>query len=318
MNKFPPAAISVDIDTLASIYKGYGCRRPGGYTYAELRMGLEGLARFLEPYQIRSTLFMVGNDFKDPANRRIIMSMAASGHEIANHTMTHAQGFRLLSPDEKEAEIAGMEEICTKVIGRRPRGFRSPGWNIGDDALPILKRRGYLYDSSVHPTYLMPLLKFLHWRSMSSRNRIERTTMGHWKYMIAPIKPYRTSMRGFASKGSDGIMEFPLTVMPFIRLPFLATFLLATGLKLFKGTYELLKSMAYPIQFQFHLSDFVDYGHPDLVDQVPDGNGVYVPQALRTSLTEKTKIFQKAMAIISEGYTFNTLEAWAQNNRTAG
>lgn len=318
MSKALPAAISVDVDTLASIYKGFGCHRPGGYTYAELRMGLESLARFLEPYQIRSTLFMVGNDFKDPANLSMILSMAASGHEIANHTMTHAQGFRLLSPEEKEAEIAGMEEICEHAIGRRPIGFRSPGWNMGDDALSILKRRGYLYDSSVHPTSLMPLLKFLHWRSMSSRNRIERTTMGHLKYMLAPIIPYRTSMRGFASKGSDGIMEFPMTCMPFIRLPFYATFLLATGLKLFKGTYELLKSMAYPIQFQFHLSDFVDYGHPDLVDQVPDGSGVYVPQALGTSLTDKTRIFQKALDIISEDYTFSTLEAWARSGGAAG
>jgi hypothetical protein len=318
LNKILAAAISVDIDTLASLYKGYGCRRPGGYTYAELRMGFERLARFLEPYQIHSTLFMVGNDFKEPMNRSYIMSMDAAGHEIANHTMTHAQGFRLLSLEEKEAEIAGMEEICEKTIGRRPRGFRSPGWNMGDDALPILKRRGYLYDSSVHPTSIMPLLKFLHWHSMSNRNPIERTTMGHLRYMIAPIKPYHTGMRGFASKGSDGIMEFPLTVMPFIRLPFFATFLLATGLTLFRITYELLKAMAYPIQFQFHLSDFVDYGHPDLADQAPDGHGVYVPQALGTSLTAKMIVFQKALDIIAESYSFSPLEAWARNSGTPG
>jgi peptidoglycan-N-acetylglucosamine deacetylase len=312
LNKHLPAAISVDVDTLASLYKGYGCRRPGGYTYADLRMGLERLARFLEPYQIRSTLFMVGNDFNEPANRSHIISMDAAGHEIANHTMTHAQGFRLLSLEEKEAEIAGMEEICEKTLGHRPIGFRSPGWNIGDDALPILKRRGYLYDSSVHPTYLMPLLKFLHWHSMSSCNRIDRTTMGHLKYMIAPIKPYHTSMRGFSCKGSDGIMEFPLTVTPFIRLPFFATFLLATGFKFFRGTYELLKALAHPIQFQFHLSDFVDYAHPALNDQVPTGRGVYVPQAFAKSLTTKLSVFQKAIDLIAKDYSFRTLEAWTR------
>ena len=313
MSKALPAAISVDVDTLASIYKGFGCHRPGGYTYAELRMGLENLARFLEPYQIRATLFMVGNDFMEPANHGAILSMAAAGHEIANHTMTHAQGFRLLPAEEKEAEIAGMEAACERVTGLRPSGFRSPGWNMGDDALPILKRRGYLYDSSVHPTSLMPLLKFLHWRSQSGRSAIERTTMGHLKYMFAPITPYRTSMRGFSSKGADGILEFPLTVMPFIRLPFFATFLLATGLTIFRGTYELLKSMACPIQFQFHLSDFVDYGHPDLAGQVPEAQGVYVPQALGTSLAAKMSVFQKALDILAGGHEFITLEAWAQN-----
>jgi hypothetical protein len=261
---------------------------------------------------------MVGNDFKYPANHDAIREVAARGHEIANHTMTHFQGFRFLSPTEKESEIAGMEEICAHVIGQRPCGFRAPGWNIGDDALTILMRRGYLYDSSVHPTSFMPLLKFLHWRTMSSRSRAERTTMGHLKYMFAPIKPYRTDMTSFSQKGSDGIMEFPLTVMPFVRLPFFATFLLATGLNLFKVTFNLMKSMGCPLQFQFHLSDFVDYGHPELVDQVPDGKGVYVPQALGTSMKEKMSIFQKAMDVIAEGYSFITLEEWAQNHEAAG
>ena len=125
-------------------------------------------------------------------------------------------------------------------------------------------------------------------------------------------------MRGFASKGSDGIMEFPLTVMPFIRLPFFATFLLATGFNLFLRTYELLKALAHPIQFQFHLSDFVDYGHPDLAEQVPTGCGVYVPQALKKSLNSKMVVFQKALDVIAKDYSFRTLEACALDGRTGG
>ena len=147
-------AISYDVDTLASIYKGYGLRRPGGHTYAEFRMGLENLCRFLEPYGIKATFFMVGNDFKQSQNVPYIKALIAEGHEISNHTLTHAQGFRLLSHEEKEAEIFGMEEICEQVTGRRPMGFRSPGWNIADDALAILRRRGYIYDSSVFPLSL--------------------------------------------------------------------------------------------------------------------------------------------------------------------
>jgi hypothetical protein len=313
MSQTLQAAISSDIDTLNSIYKGQGCRRAGGYTYAELRMGLEEFARFLEPYGVQATLFMVGNDFQHTVNHDAIRSMVRQGHEIANHTMTHAQGFRLLSSAEKEAEIAGMETICEQVTGVRPRGFRSPGWNIGDDALPILLRRGYLYDSSVHPTSLMPLLKFLHWRSMSSRSGGERTTMGHMRYMFAPTKPYRTDRQSFAVKGQDGLVEFPVTVTPLLRLPFFATFLLATGLEFFERSYRALKARGYPIQFMFHLSDFVDYSHPELADQVPNGKGVYVPQALRTSLEQKLTLFRKAMDILAEDYTFGALAQWAES-----
>jgi hypothetical protein len=311
MSQMLLAAISSDIDTLESIYKGKGCRRLGGYTYAELRIGLENFSRFLEMYRCKATLFMVGNDFKHQVNHDAIRTVASQGHEIANHTMTHAQGFRLLSVAEKEAEIAGMEDICEKVTGRRPRGFRSPGWNVGDDALPILKRRGYLYDSSVHPTSLMPLLKFLHWRSMSSRSPQERTTMGHLRYMLAPTQPYVTSEYSLGGKGKDGIVEFPVTVTPRLRLPFFATFLLATGIDLFSRSLRSLHALGYSIQFMFHLSDFVDYTIPDLADQVPARDGLYVPQALTTPLQQKLDIFSEAMDLIAENYTFITLAEWA-------
>jgi hypothetical protein len=306
------AAISCDVDTLASIYKGHGLRRPGGYTYAEFRMGLENFCRFLEPFDIEATLFMVGEDFHPPQNIPYIEAVIAEGHEIANHTLTHVQGFRLLSPEAKEAEIAGMEEICQQVTGRRPVGFRSPGWNISDDALPILERRGYLYDSSVFPSFLNPLLKFMHWRSMGSRSGGDRTTLGHLRYMLAPTQPYCTARDKLDQRGEDGLVEFPVTVAPIMRLPFFATFLLATGFEVFKVSYRTLRAMGRSIQYQFHLSDFVDYSHPDLEDQVPQGDGVYVPQSLGTPLKKKWDLFAQVLETMTEDYRFVTLEQWAK------
>jgi hypothetical protein len=254
---------------------------------------------------------MVGNDFLPPTNHAIIQAMVHQGHEIANHTMTHAQGFRLLSRREKEAEVVGMEVLCERVTGQRPVGFRSPGWNIGDDALAILQGRGYLYDSSIHPTFLMPLLKFLHWHATSKCCSAERTTMGHMKYMFAPRVPYKTSKDSFSKKGENGIVEFPVTVTPIVRLPFFATFLMATRLGIFDVSFRSLKRLRCPIQFQFHLSDFVDYGHPALADQVPCGTGLYVPQSLRVPLTKKLAIFRRALDTIAADYSFNTLGQWA-------
>lgn len=309
MSAHLPAAISVDVDTLASIYKGYGCRRPGGYSYTELRMGIENLSRFLESFGAKATLFMAGNDFLPASNHEIIRFMVRDGHEIANHTLSHQQDFRLLTVAQKEAEISGMEELCEQVTGYRPVGFRAPGWNVNDDVLPILLRRGYRYDSSLFPTSLMPILKFLHLRSMSGREGRDRTTMGRWRYIAAPTTPYRTSLRCLAERGLEGLVEIPVTVTPLARLPFFATFLLATGPGLFARSLGWLRSSRRPIQFQFHLSDFVDYSHPELVDQVPGrGDGVYVPQALRTPLKEKVELFHRALSMIAEDYGFATLE----------
>jgi hypothetical protein len=307
------AAITMDVDTLESIYKGQGCMRPGGYSHAEMRVGFENFTRFIEPYKIKATLFMVGNDFRYPENLGSIKAIARNGHEIANHTMTHAQGFRLLSPQEKENEISGMEEICEKTIGRRPVGFRSPGWNIGDDAMPILQRRAYLYDSSIFPTSITPLLKILHCYTMRSRSRMERTTLGRIKYMLAPVYPYRASKGDFTKRGDDGIIEFPVTVTPVIRLPFFATFLVSTGMGVFMTSYRSIINRKQPLQFQFHLSDFVDYNHRDLVDQVPeDGKGVYVPYALRMPLEKKLNLFRQVMDTLTRDYEFVTLKEWSK------
>jgi hypothetical protein len=220
----------------------------------------------------------------------------------------------MLSAEQKEDELAGMEELSLHVIGKRPVGFRSPGWNVGDDVLPILQRRDYLYDSSVHPTSLMPLLKFMHWYSMRRRSAADRTTMGHLRYMFAPAVPYRTSRRSLGKKGADGIIEFPITVTPVLRLPFFATFLVSTGLSVFHASQRALKALNRPLQFQFHLSDFVDYSHPDLFDQVPeDGQGQYVPLALRLSLEKKLALFRKVMDALANAYEFCTLEDWANH-----
>jgi hypothetical protein len=305
------AAITSDVDTLASIYKGEGCRRAGGYTYLEFRVGLENFSEFLRPYGARATLFMVGNDFKIEKNHASIRDVAADGHEIANHTTSHAQGFRHLSPEEKKQEIMDMDELCRAVAGVKPIGFRSPGWNISDDAIPVLQEAGYHYDSSVFPTSLSPALKLMHWYTSRSRGSMERSTLGQSEYVFAPIVPYRTRSDSFLRRGNDGILEFPVTVTPLLRIPFFATFLLSSGFGVFKQSYLALKNAGRPVQFQFHLSDFVDYGHPELLDQVPeDGKGYYVPKALRMPLAERLAIFRRVMDTLAEDYCFSTLSEW--------
>lgn len=300
------AAISSDIDTLQSIYKGKGNRRSEGYTFEELTIGLENFSHFLESYNIKATLFIVGQDLTRQQGVSDIKTMLDSGHEIGNHTMTHAQGFRLLSQEEKTREIQEMDHLAKEKLGIKPIGFRSPGWNISNDVFKLLYENGYHYDSSVFPTYLMPLLKFLHWRTMSNRNRLDRTTMGHLHYMFAKTRPY-----SIMQTDRSDFIEFPISVMPVLRLPFFATFLVGTGLNLFKFTYRMLRLFNMPVQFMFHLSDFVDYNTPSLSEQVPSENsGQYVPLALRMPLSKKLDLFHRAIDTIAEDYQFITLRDW--------
>ena len=304
------AFISCDADTLASIYKGRGLAPGGSYRYAEFRLGLENFAAFLERFGVPATVFVVGRDLCHGPNRAHLIDFARRGHEIANHSMNHPQGFCHLTPEEQEQEIAGMEELCIEVIGRRPVGFRSPGWNAGREVAPLLRRRGYLYDSSVFPSFLNPLMKLAHRLSTSALPAPARTTLGPWRNMVAPTRPHRLAEP--ASAASPGVLELPVTVTPVVRLPFFATVHLATGMAPFAAGYAALKALRRPIHYQFHLSDFVDYTTAEFEDQLPRGGGVYVPQALRTPLPAKLALFDRIVTTIAADCQFATLETWAR------
>jgi hypothetical protein len=310
--------ISIDVDSLSSIYKGQGCSRPGGYSYLEYRMGIENLSNFFSENQIKTTMFMVGNDFLYKENHSSVRDIANDGHEIANHSMTHPQGFRWLSQNEKEKELSSMSDICYKVTGKRPIGFRSPGWNIDDSTLPVLEKLGYKYDSSVFPTFLTPIMKFAHWSSMSKQKTQDRTTMGQINYMFSPIKPYHVSDKSLGQRGDNKLIEFPISVSPFLRIPFFATLLLFTGIEFNKKLYRSIRTAGLPIHFQMHLSDFIDYGVPELEDQMPENKqGAYVPQSLNTPLSKKMDLFSEMIELIGRDYEFTTLEQWSEKMRGA-
>ncbi len=308
--------ISIDVDSLSSIYKGQGCSRPGGYTFVEFRSGLENLSDFFSRYAIKTTMFMVGDDFLYEKNQTAIKEISNNGHEIANHSMTHPQGFRWLSKQEKEMELAAMSDICHEVTGKRPIGFRSPGWNIDDATLPVLNKLKYAYDSSVFPTSLMPLMKFTHWSSMSKQKKQDRTTMGQINYMFSPLPPYHVSKHSLGKKGNNSLVEFPISVSPYLRIPFFATLLLFTGLGFFKKLYRLIRVAGLPVHFQMHLSDFIDYSIPELKDQMPGNKqGAYIPQSLNTPLPKKIDLFSKMIELIGQDYNFITLEQWTKRLR---
>ena len=311
-------SISIDVDSLSSIYKGQGCKRPGGYTFIEYRTGLKNLAEFFSRYKIKTTLFMVGNDFLYEKNHASIKTIANHGHEIANHSMTHPQGFRWLSIKEKEFELVSMSDICHDVLGQRPIGFRAPGWNIDDTTLPLLNKLKYTYDSSVFPTLLMPVMKFAHWSSMSKQKKADRTTMGQIMYLFSPLRPYNVSNHSFGKRGNNSLIEFPISVSPILRIPFFATLLLFSGIGVYKKLYRSIRRKGLPVHFQMHLSDFIDYSIPELKDQMPEINtGAYLPQSLNTPINRKLDLFQEMIELIAQDYNFITLNQWANKIRSA-
>lgn len=61
-----------------------------------------------------------------------------------------------------------------EATGKRPVGFRGPGYSLSPTVLDVLAERGYEYDCSTLPTYIAPLARayyFLNSPEMSDEER---------------------------------------------------------------------------------------------------------------------------------------------------
>lgn len=79
---------------------------------------------------------------------RQIESILKEGHEIAAHGVFHEK-ILMLEP-ARERELMELQiEHHIKIIGRRPRGYRSPSWDFTSQTLQLLEEFQFEWDSSL-------------------------------------------------------------------------------------------------------------------------------------------------------------------------
>lgn len=70
------------------------------------------------------------------------------GHEIAHHGYTHVPPAALSRDQELDALLKGIECI-RELTGNRPKGYRSPSWDLSPHTIELLLREGFDYESSM-------------------------------------------------------------------------------------------------------------------------------------------------------------------------
>jgi peptidoglycan/xylan/chitin deacetylase (PgdA/CDA1 family) len=146
---------------------------------------------------------VIGDKPEDLARRELLGRIAAHGHLVANHTMTHQDLCR--SPDNVAAEIDNTAEVIAQATGIRPMLFRAPygarcrtleaalnerqlisvGWNLDpqdwknptsegilaylEARLGRLKGRGILLLHDTHPASVFALGPLLDWIARENR-----------------------------------------------------------------------------------------------------------------------------------------------------
>lgn len=114
------------------------------------------LLKLLAKYGIRSTWCIPGIIIE--SHPEICRAVADAGHEIAHHGYSHLPP-AALSPEQEEADLVRASALIENLCGRRPRGYRSPAWDLSTATVELLLRHGFDYESSMmandhHPYFV--------------------------------------------------------------------------------------------------------------------------------------------------------------------
>jgi len=110
--------------------------------------GTYRILAMLDHYQVPATFFVTGVDAL--LHPQMVAAIQKSGrNEIGVHGWIHEFPPRLGSEAEEERLLDKAIDYLTKTTGKRPAGYRAPSWAFSPYTLDLIRKKGFLYDSSL-------------------------------------------------------------------------------------------------------------------------------------------------------------------------
>ena len=109
-------------------------------------VGTPRILDLLDEYGIKASFYIPG--YVAETHEDLVLNIAERGHEIAHHGYMHEPPATLSRQQEEEVLDRGIA-IIERITGDKPRGYRSPSWELSEHSLSLLADRGFLYDSSL-------------------------------------------------------------------------------------------------------------------------------------------------------------------------
>lgn len=224
----PLCAVSVDLDEIPNYFAIHGLAAPAGAgATAVYDVALGRLDAFSRAHGVPLTLFAIGADLARAESAARLRDMGDRGHELANHTRDHRYDLTRLGRSEIAEQVAGGADAIVRATGRRPTGFRAPGYTVTDVVYDVLTELGVEYGSSVFPCPAYYLAKAAAIAGIRLRGRRSHSVLDTPSVLRAPTRPYRVG-RPYWTRGS-GMLELPVQVTRGPRLPFIGTTVTLAG-----------------------------------------------------------------------------------------
>lgn len=254
------ACLSVDLDGLSHYCRLHGLDErelpPGGVLAVQTR-AVERFCELFDRRLVPATFFCVGEELEHPEAAEALREASRLGHELGNHSFVHdyALSRRPARSVFEEIERAGLaiEQLC----GKRPVGFRAPGYALSPAILEALERLGYTYDASVLPSPPYYAAKATARAAMGLFGRVSASVLDRVGVLAAPRTPYRPDVRDPYSRGASTLIELPVATVPVSRVPFIGTSIVALPKLAVASLYRALRFREF-LNVELHGVDVLD------------------------------------------------------------
>ncbi|PKG22936.1 polysaccharide deacetylase family protein [Niallia nealsonii] len=148
-NKKMAVLLTFDVDAeTAHVADPHNINRPSTLsmgTYGR-RIGLNRILQILKKHEVPATFFVPGATAE--LDSTVLERIMAENHAIGHHGYLHKRS-DLLTEEEEEKELVKGLDVLQKYTGKKPIGFRAPLWEMHTRTPALLKKYGFLYDSSL-------------------------------------------------------------------------------------------------------------------------------------------------------------------------
>ena len=190
------------------------------------------LLEFLEEEDVSATFFVEG--LLAVVKPELVLELRSREHEIACHAFFHWPLTWMRSEAEIEQEVTRALKAIKELTADDPLGFRAPRFMVSDTVLRVLERLGFVYDSSIVPSWCP----------------------GQYRNLDKPCKPY------FPIPHRE-MLELPVSVIRKLRIPLGLPWMNALGKRAFLTAMKLL-GVSQPLVFYLHVHDVASRGLENL------------------------------------------------------
>ncbi len=297
------AALSIDIDETHHYRAIHGLPPSEEAAHAAYDIAIERAVMFARRLGANLTVFAVGRDLERPENADRVCNLARKGHAIESHSMSHRYDLVHASESAIRQEIVDSLDIIEHVTGRRPEGFRAPGYTVSTALFDAIESAGLAFDSSVFPCPAYFVAKTAVMGAMALVGRSSASVVGSPRVLFAPSEPYRPG-RSVASRGRRSFVEIPIRVTRGPRLPVIGTSIALAGERGARALVAACSGVSF-FNVELHAIDFLDVSD-GLADLAP-----YQPELCRPVAARLRALEAFGVALRGRGYRFTTLAEMA-------